>query len=271
MSTTRDIAGALNFRSGLIPYANDAAANQATEAELRRTIKFPPDAGNGIRAINTAMENGGAGKELKQSTQAKHFNTTTKDFPEHAKDNELALDPPVSEAQRKAMFAAKSGKSTLGIPKSVGSEFANADPGGKLPFHAKDAQVNIVQSSGEWFWKFPGSSTKQGPYKSREEAEEAARQKGNAPRAADAKDEEIDEDNDKGTGKKIQNADPYAAEKDKDNAMQVHEKMNKEPSKKEDEKAMGAAAHVSMAKGRWGGRASEKAHATHSQKPPAER
>jgi len=45
----------------------------------------------------------------------------------------IATDPPVSEAQRRAMFAAKSGKSNLGIPKSVGKEFAEADPGGKLP------------------------------------------------------------------------------------------------------------------------------------------
>ena len=41
--------------------------------------------------------------------------------------------PPKSEAQRRAMFAAASGKSTIGIPKSVGQEFAAADPGGKLP------------------------------------------------------------------------------------------------------------------------------------------
>lgn len=38
-------------------------------------------------------------------------------------DNDMATDPPVSEAQRKAMFAAKEGKSTLGIPKSVGEKF----------------------------------------------------------------------------------------------------------------------------------------------------
>ena len=31
------------------------------------------------------------------------------------------------------MFAAKAGHSTLGIPQSVGADFANADPGGKLP------------------------------------------------------------------------------------------------------------------------------------------
>ena len=45
--------------------------------------------------------------------------------------------PPVSEAQRKAMFAAAAGKSTLGIPKKVGKEFAAADEGGKLPQKAK--------------------------------------------------------------------------------------------------------------------------------------
>lgn len=41
--------------------------------------------------------------------------------------------PPVSQAQRKAMHAAAAGKSTLGIPKSVGKEFADTDKGGKLP------------------------------------------------------------------------------------------------------------------------------------------
>lgn len=46
--------------------------------------------------------------------------------------------PPVSEAQRRAMEAAKSGNSTLGIPQSVGAEFAAADPGGKLPARKPD-------------------------------------------------------------------------------------------------------------------------------------
>lgn len=41
--------------------------------------------------------------------------------------------PSVSEAQRKAMGAAKSGHSTLGIPRKVGKEFIKADRGGKLP------------------------------------------------------------------------------------------------------------------------------------------
>ena len=44
--------------------------------------------------------------------------------------------PSVSRAQQKAMFAAASGHSTLGIPKKVGVEFAEADMkrahGGKL-------------------------------------------------------------------------------------------------------------------------------------------
>jgi hypothetical protein len=41
--------------------------------------------------------------------------------------------PPVSEKQRRAMRAAASGKSTLGIPAKVGKEFSQADKGGKLP------------------------------------------------------------------------------------------------------------------------------------------
>ena len=43
--------------------------------------------------------------------------------------------PPVSQAQRGAMYAAAEGKSTLGIPKKVGKEFTKADTGGKLPKH----------------------------------------------------------------------------------------------------------------------------------------
>ena len=49
--------------------------------------------------------------------------------------------PAVSEAQRKAMFAAAEGKSTLGIPKAVGKEFANADPGGTLPEKKKSKSL----------------------------------------------------------------------------------------------------------------------------------
>ena len=37
------------------------------------------------------------------------------------------------------MHAAASGKSTLGIPKSVGQEFADADEGGQLPERAPKA------------------------------------------------------------------------------------------------------------------------------------
>lgn len=45
--------------------------------------------------------------------------------------------PAVSEAQRKAMYAAAAGKSTLGIPAKVGKEFVAATPSaGKLPAKA---------------------------------------------------------------------------------------------------------------------------------------
>ena len=45
--------------------------------------------------------------------------------------------PPRSEAQRRAMRAAASGHSTLGIPAKVGKEFSESDPGGKLPKRKK--------------------------------------------------------------------------------------------------------------------------------------
>lgn len=41
--------------------------------------------------------------------------------------NEIATDPPKSEAQRRAMWAAAEGRSTLGIPEKVGKEFVGAD------------------------------------------------------------------------------------------------------------------------------------------------
>ncbi len=47
--------------------------------------------------------------------------------------------PSVSRAQQKAMFAAKSGKSTIGIPQKVGADFAAADEArgpAKLPARA---------------------------------------------------------------------------------------------------------------------------------------
>jgi hypothetical protein len=50
--------------------------------------------------------------------------------------NAEPIDPPVSEAQRRAMYAAASGHSNLGIPKSVGKEFVEAGHGVKnLPEH----------------------------------------------------------------------------------------------------------------------------------------
>jgi len=56
--------------------------------------------------------------------------------------NDLATDPPQSEAQRRAMFAAASGHSTLGIPQSVGEEFTKVGPGGKLPKRARDMDAS---------------------------------------------------------------------------------------------------------------------------------
>lgn len=42
-------------------------------------------------------------------------------------------DPPVSQAQRRAMYAAAEGHSTLGIPQKVGKEFTKNDHAHNLP------------------------------------------------------------------------------------------------------------------------------------------
>lgn len=56
--------------------------------------------------------------------------------------------PPTSRKQARAMFAAQEGKSTLGIPQSVGSEFVAGlvgHPGSvnALPQRAKSSRVRV--------------------------------------------------------------------------------------------------------------------------------
>lgn len=97
--------------------------------------------------------------------------------------DKMATDPPVSEAQRKAMHAAAEGHSTLGIPKSVGTKFSEADPGGSLPeragddaikghaagimFVAPDGDILLLRRSGDeanfpGHWAWPGGKLNPG-------------------------------------------------------------------------------------------------------------
>jgi hypothetical protein len=62
------------------------------------------------------------------------------------------------------MYAAKAGKSTLGIPQKVGAEFVAADPNGKLPARVgqpqSDALGNVDARRPHPFGKFPGGGGK---------------------------------------------------------------------------------------------------------------
>ena len=49
--------------------------------------------------------------------------------------------PMRSEAQRRAMYSAAKGNSSIGIPKKVGREFVSADKPGKLPEKAKKTEA----------------------------------------------------------------------------------------------------------------------------------
>jgi hypothetical protein len=51
--------------------------------------------------------------------------------------------PMKSQAQRRAMYAAASGNSAVGIPKKVAKEFVAADKPGKLPERAQPARKTI--------------------------------------------------------------------------------------------------------------------------------
>jgi hypothetical protein len=60
--------------------------------------------------------------------------------------------PVVSQAQRGAMYAAKEGKSTLGIPQSVGADFIAATPAGaKLPKRVGKGKKKPGKSLGDLF------------------------------------------------------------------------------------------------------------------------
>lgn len=59
--------------------------------------------------------------------------------------------PAVSEAQRRAMYAAKAGNSTLGIPQKVGADFVAATPAGELPARAGKGKKKPGKSLGDLF------------------------------------------------------------------------------------------------------------------------
>ncbi len=72
--------------------------------------------------------------------------------------------PPVSEAQRRAMFAAAEGRSTLGIPKAAGEEFLGKDASGHaagILYVAPDGDVLLLRRSSTeenyaGHWALPG-------------------------------------------------------------------------------------------------------------------
>ena len=61
--------------------------------------------------------------------------------------------PTVSEAQRRAMQAAKVGESTIGIPQSIGEEFIGVDEGGETGGQAslRETLTPLVQNPAEAF------------------------------------------------------------------------------------------------------------------------
>ena len=133
-----------------------------------RTSEVVPDAGKniGVRSYTTSGSSLQAAHEANQQKEQRvKEKQSVKIFTEEEKraleakmksDPAIKMEdlskPPVSEAQRRAMWAAASGKSKLDIPQSVGQEFAAADEGGKLPDRRTSVKKSedFIAPSGQW-------------------------------------------------------------------------------------------------------------------------
>jgi 8-oxo-dGTP pyrophosphatase MutT (NUDIX family) len=107
---------------------------------------------------------------------------------------DLAEDPPTSEAQRRAMYAAASGNSTLGIPQKVGKEFVGKDA--EIKGHAAgtlyvtpDAKVLLMRrgkGAGDFkgHWSLPGGHVEDGEEPSAAAIRESHEELGISPTSA---------------------------------------------------------------------------------------
>lgn len=101
----------------------------------------------------------------------------------------LATDPPVSERQRRAMFAAAHAHSTLGIPKEVGEEFVGRDAAGHaagILFVAPDGDVLLLRRASTepnfaGHWALPGGKADDGETPEQTAAREAKEEIGEFP------------------------------------------------------------------------------------------
>lgn len=102
----------------------------------------------------------------------------------------MATDPAVAEAQRKAMYAAANGKSTLGIPKKVGKEFtasdATAGHAAGIVFVAPDGDVLLLRRASTetnyaGHWALPGGKGDDGETPEQTADREATEEMGPIP------------------------------------------------------------------------------------------
>lgn len=109
-------------------------------------------------------------------------------------EDDLAFDPPVSEAQRRAMWAAAEGRSTLGIPKSVGKKFVGAAHdaaarGAGVIFMTPGGYVLWLKRGGEsdhsGAWCFPGGTIEAGETPEAAARREAHEEIGYVPEGAE--------------------------------------------------------------------------------------
>jgi Uncharacterized protein conserved in bacteria (DUF2213) len=146
-----------------------------------------------------------AGKTIAKDASVEHLAKMLDTF-EHTPESKKSWDESVSEPQHKAMEAAANGESSLGIPKTVGKEFADADKGKKfgdmIRDWAKDKGMTFGDEDFEAFDKMHADCMDETPEEAEDEddeddLEEEGEDEGVVEEGAEeAEDEESEEDDD---------------------------------------------------------------------------
>lgn len=103
--------------------AKDLQLGQLSSQEMSRFYAMPKQQQSRIADL---MSKARQWRE-KDPERSREYEQHATELTGGANDVVIATDPAVSEKQRRAMYAAASGKSTLGIPKWVGKEFVGED------------------------------------------------------------------------------------------------------------------------------------------------
>lgn len=118
----KNVAETASVTHGVMRDTMLSVVNALINVRKGKTVAKDSDDGDPILALLERMKGALEGMEIAEEEKPAKDTVLSK-ISAALKSDKIATDPPVSESQRRAMFAAAEGKSTLGIPKEVGEEF----------------------------------------------------------------------------------------------------------------------------------------------------